>query len=54
MAASFGAHVVNGGFLYSIGIIHNALLEQFDASYTLTSWIGSMFMGLMASAGRID
>ncbi|KAJ8319741.1 hypothetical protein KUTeg_001328 [Tegillarca granosa] len=51
MIASLGIHIVNGCFLYSMGIIHNALLDQFEESVTLTSWAGSLVLGLISSTG---
>ncbi|KAJ8319749.1 hypothetical protein KUTeg_001336 [Tegillarca granosa] len=51
MIASLGIHIVNGCFLYSMGIIHNALLDQFEESVTLTSWASSLVLGLISSTG---
>ncbi|KAJ8317468.1 hypothetical protein KUTeg_005372, partial [Tegillarca granosa] len=50
---SFGAHVVNGCFLYCSGIVHAALLERFEQSVTFTSWTTSLAVCLMASAGPL-
>ncbi|KAJ8319746.1 hypothetical protein KUTeg_001333 [Tegillarca granosa] len=48
MITSLGMHTVNGCFIYAMGIIHNALLDQFEESVTLTSWAGSLVLRLVS------
>ena len=54
MVASFGAHIVHGFFLYAIGILNVAFLENFQEDVGKTSWACGMFLGLYSLSGKLQ
>ncbi|XP_052771976.1 monocarboxylate transporter 13-like isoform X2 [Mya arenaria] len=48
LLAAFLSFAHLGGSMYSVGIIHNALLERFQASVALTAWVGALHTGILA------
>ncbi|WAR22070.1 MOT14-like protein, partial [Mya arenaria] len=54
LAASFLSFALLGGSMYSVGIIHNALLERFQASVGLTSWVGALHTGILSLGGLLS
>ena len=53
MIGSFGAHIVHGFFLYAIGILNVAFLENFQEDVGKTSWACGIFLGLFSLAGKL-
>ena len=54
MIGSFGAHIVHGFFLYAIGILNVAFLENFQEDVGKTSWACGIFLGLFSLAGKLS
>ncbi|KAJ8317706.1 hypothetical protein KUTeg_005610 [Tegillarca granosa] len=54
MVSSFGIHVINGCFLYCVGIIHIALLSKFGEPVAYTSWAGAILLCLISSTGPLS
>ena len=52
LVASFSEHCIAGFCMYAIGLFHISILEQFHESVTLTSWLSSIFLCLLSSAGK--
>lgn len=53
MLASFGSFVLQGGAMYAVGIIHSALLDKYEASVSLTSWAGALYVAQCSLAGLL-
>lgn len=53
MLASFGSFVLQGGAMYAVGIIHSALLDKYEASVSLTSWAGALYVAQCSMAGLL-
>ena len=51
MIASFGAFLIIGGSVYSVGIIHIALLERYGQDITKTSWVGALHSSMINIGG---
>ena len=51
MLASFGAFLVIGGSVYSVGIIHIALLDRYGQDITKTSWVGALHSSMINIGG---
>ena len=51
MIGSFGAHIVHGFFLYAIGILNVAFLENFQEDVGKTSWACGIHLGLFSLTG---
>ncbi|WAR22072.1 MOT14-like protein [Mya arenaria] len=54
LVASFFSFALFGGSMYSAGIIHNALLERFQASVGLTAWVGALHTGILLLGGLLS
>ncbi|KAK3104783.1 hypothetical protein FSP39_009996 [Pinctada imbricata] len=54
MLSSFGGHVIHGFFLFSLGIVHVALLERFQEEVGKTAWVSGIFLGLYSFCGFIS
>ena len=52
LCVSFMALVICGGALYSVSVFNVIFLEVFGESKALTSWIGSLLIGLYALVGE--
>lgn len=52
MTSSFMVHLLLSICIPCFGIIHSALLEQFQNSVLVTSWAGAIMQCLISSAGR--
>ncbi|XP_052771977.1 monocarboxylate transporter 4-like [Mya arenaria] len=46
--AAFLSFGLFGGSMHSVGIIHNVLLEHFQASVALTAWVGALHTGILS------
>lgn len=51
VAASFVVLMLCGGVVYSIGILYTALIDEFDSSYGVTAWVGSVNNGSLLLFG---
>ncbi|KAK3104673.1 hypothetical protein FSP39_007527 [Pinctada imbricata] len=54
MLSSFGAHTVNGFYLFSLGILNVAFLERFNEDVGTTSWASGLFLGLFSFGGFLS
>ena len=54
MAGAFGSFMLIGGSVYSVGIIHIALLERFKQDITMTSWVGALHSAMMNLGGKLN
>lgn len=53
LVGSVGEHIVMGYCAYASGMIHIALLENFNADLLTTTWISALFLALMTGSGPI-
>ncbi|VDI55170.1 monocarboxylate transporter 12-like isoform X1 [Mytilus galloprovincialis] len=53
LLGSVGEHIVMGYLAYASGMIHIALLENFNADVLTTTWISALFLALMTGSGPI-
>ncbi|WAR22073.1 MOT12-like protein [Mya arenaria] len=54
LLATFLGFALLGGSMYSVGIIHNALLERFQSSVALTAWVGALHTGILSLGGLLS
>lgn len=52
LLGSVGEHIVMGYLAYASGMIHIALLENFNADVLTTTWISALFLALMTGSGK--
>ncbi|KAK2154328.1 hypothetical protein LSH36_271g07064 [Paralvinella palmiformis] len=52
--SSFMCLMMTCGALYSVGVFNVAFLETFGANSAMTSWVGSVLIGLMALLGPVS
>ncbi|CAC5416889.1 unnamed protein product [Mytilus coruscus] len=53
LIASFTEHFIVGFSMYAIGLFHIAFLNKFNATVSLTSWIGAVFLSLQGLSGPL-
>ena len=51
MVAAFIALFVIGGTNYTVGLVHNILLEKYGESQTTTAWVGAVHTSISNLAG---
>ncbi|KAL5019056.1 hypothetical protein ScPMuIL_004778 [Solemya velum] len=51
--SSFVIMLISDGIAFSFGLLYNALLDEFNESKSLTSWVGSIFYGVPLLCGPI-
>ena len=51
--SSFMCLLLTCGALYSVGVFNVAFLETFGANSAMTSWVGSVLIGLLALLGKM-
>lgn len=52
LLGSVGEHIVMGYLAYASGMIHIALLENFNADVLTTTCISALFLALMTGSGK--
>lgn len=52
LVGSVGEHIVMGYCAYASGMIHIALLENFNADLLTTTWISALFLAFMSGSGK--
>ena len=52
MLGAFGIQFICGVLSYSVGVFHNAFLNEFKEDLTLTSLVGSVYTSLLCLTGE--
>ena len=51
VTSSFLVHFLSCGICYAIGVYYVVVLEVFEESYGVTSWLGSLCLGTLCATG---
>ena len=53
LVSTFGYFMVFGLFLYGVGVVHLALLEEYHSKSATTAWVGGIFAALISLCGKL-